>query len=57
MLAGVRRSLVVAVGGCARRCAEQGAFVEVLAAMVLLLLLYGLCWLDPGTQICRTQGG
>jgi hypothetical protein len=26
-------------------------------AVTVLLLLYGCCWLEPGTQICRTQGG
>jgi hypothetical protein len=33
----------------------NSAFVD--AGVTVLLLLYGCCWLRPGTQICRTQGG
>jgi hypothetical protein len=43
--------------GFAQCCSEQGVLVELLAVTTVLLLLYGLCWLEPGTQICRTQGG
>jgi hypothetical protein len=33
----------------------NSAFVD--AGVTVLLLLYGCCWLRPGTQICPTQGG